>query len=294
MATRTFKVYYPNQTVVDPLGSIIVNTNTTISPNYQWVVVNNVYSTGTPDTTRMLGDDLGLKDTVSYKIKFLEVIPRHNNLLSNIGNSACLTNPGSVACMGRGPYIIFNQRYYIDFFVLYFVNTSVIPTGENPADYIITSPIFSVDTSRNAPDYGIFIATPKINPTLSPYLTAEIGTTEDKMFIGSLPEYSNDIGLFNTSITYLCTPVNSSLNPIETTLSVGNIINLVENNINNGQTSIVSIDKNNNPIVLQAQTSASPPTFAPQSYYPFILFRYVSENATTRKLSLNFSFAANI
>lgn len=296
MADRTFKVYFPNVQLIDPLGSIIINTNTSINPNYQWVVVNKINSVGIPDPTKPVLFDLGLKDTVSYKIKFLDSIKRYRNTVKFIGSSACLTAPDNVACGGYGPYLINSKKYYIDFFVLYFVNTSVPPTRGDTPNYIISGPTLSVDTSRCTPDYGIFIAAPKSDTTLSTYLTATSSASVNPgaMFYPQLPEYTNDLGYFNLNISYRFTTVDSSLNFTESTLTPGNIVQAVFNTITFGQTSITCVNKNNSPIPLYPQSTTNPSSFAPQSYYPFVIFRYVSEDASTRQVFLNFTFAANV
>ena len=296
MADRIFRAYYPNGYLIDPLGSIIINTASTLNPNYQWVVPNQIYSIGLPDPTKPVLLDLGLKDTVSYKIKFLEVIKRHNNNARFIGSSACLTAPDSVACGGYGPYVINSKRYYIDFFVLYFVNISVVPPDENPADYIISGPTLSVDTSRCTPDYGIFIAAPKIRTSLSSYLTATSSPSSgyDHMFYQQPPEYTNDLGFFNLNISYRLTTVDANNNLIENILTPGNIVQATQNTIVNGQTSITCVDENGAPIPLYPQNVSNFTSFAPKSYYPFIIFRYVSEDAPTRQIFLNFTFAANV
>ncbi|MEM3368607.1 MAG: hypothetical protein QXP88_00730 [Thermoproteota archaeon] len=296
MADRTFKVYFPNVQLIDPLGSIIINTNTTINPNYQWVVVNKINSVGIPDPTKPVLFDLGLKDTVSYKIKFLDSIKRYQDSVKFIGSSACLTAPDNVACGGYGPYIINSKKYYIDFFVLYFVNTSVVPQNENPADYIISGPTLSVDTSRCSAEYGIFIAAPKSNTALPTYLTATSSASinDGAMFYPQLPEYTNDLGFFNPNISYRFTTVDSSSNFTENTLTPGNIVQTVLNTITYGQTSITCVNNANSPIALYPQSTTNPSSFAPQSYYPFLIFRYVSEDATTKQIFLNFTFAANV
>lgn len=297
MADRVFKAYYPTGYLIDPLGSIIINTNSTLNPNYQWIVANQVYSVGLPDPTKPVVFDLGLKDTVSYKIKFLETIKRYNNNARFIGSSACLTAPDNVACGGYGPYIINSKRYYIDFFVLYFVNTSVVPQNENPTDYIISGPTLSVDTSRCSPDYGIFIAAPKADTSLSKYLTATSSANinnDGAMFYPQLPEYTNDLGFFNPNIFYRFTSVDSNSSFIENNLTPGNIVQAVFNTITFGQTSITCVNKNNSPIPLYPQNTNNFTSFSSKSYYPFIIFRYVSEDASTRRVFLNFTFAANV
>jgi hypothetical protein len=296
MADKIFKAYYPNGYLVDPLGSIIINTGSTLNPNYQWVVNNQIYSVGLPDPAKPVLLDLGLKDTVSYKIKFLEVIKRHNNNAKFVGSSACLTAPDSVACGGYGPYTINSKRYYIDFFVLYFVNISVVPTGDNPADYIISGPTLSVDTSRCTPDYGIFIAAPKINTSSSSYLTATSAASNGytNMFYQQLPEYTNDLGFFNLTISYKFTTVDTSNNFVQNILTPGNIVQAVQDTISNGQTSITCVDEYDAPVPLHPQTVSTFTSFAPKSYYPFLIFRYVSEDATTQQVFLNFTFAANV
>lgn len=296
MADRTFNVYFPNTALIDPLGSIIINTNTSINPNYQWVVVNSVNSVGIPDPTKQVLLDLGLKDTVSYKIKFLDSIKRYQSTSSFIGSSACLTDPDSSDCGGYGPYLINSKKYYIDFFVLYFVNTSVPPTPGDIPNYIISGPTLSVDNSRCSPDYGIFIAAPKANTSLSNYLTATSSLTSNdgNMFTPQLPEYTNDLGFFNTNISYRFTAVNASLNFTESVLTPGNIVQAAYNTITHGQTSITCVNNSNSPIPLYPQATSNPITFDPQSYYPFVIFRYVSEDAVTKQVFLSFTFAANV
>ena len=298
MAERTFKLHYPQNTLIDPMGSIIINVNTTANPQFEWAYINSLNGVGPVDPSKEVNISLlGFKDTTSYKIRYLENITRHNNTLLTVGSAACLTSPDAVSCQGYGPYIVFGKRYYIDFIVLYFVNRSVVPQGGNEADYYLSSPIFSVDTSRCTPDYGIFIASPKPKtPTNNsdPYIEATAGTGDRKMF-ATLPSYTNELGFFNQNIKYRITALksaNSNDYMDDVILTPGNIVQALQNTINYGQTSIVSVKDDNTPIVLRPQASNTS-SFNPQSFLPFILFRYISVDAPTRRVFLSFSFAPN-
>jgi len=301
MPDKQFKLYYPRNTVIDPMGSIIINTSSQLNPNYEWAYVNYLNAVGEPDPSRPVEVQLiGFKDTTSYKIKYLEFIKRYNSASSYIGSAACLTSPDNISCNGLGPYIINGKRYYIDFVVLYFVNTSVInPSVDDENAFILSNPIFSVDTSRCTPDYGIFIAAPKIKQSVindinsPPYLLATAGSQNNNMFFNNTPLYSNEIGFFNVAITYRLTVLqsnntNSFMDNIQLTAS--NIVLAVQNLINYGQTSITSVSENNGAINLKPQYIGNP-GFRNQSYYPFILFRYISEDAPTKRVILNFTFA---
>lgn len=304
MPDKIFKLYYPSNTVVDPMGSVIINVNTTVQPQFEWAYVNTIRAVGPVDPNSEVNLNLvGFKDTTSYKIKYLEDIPRHNNPNRTIGSAACLNSPDALSCFGYGPYVVLGRRYYIDFIVLYFVNKTTVPSWGSEEDYYLSSPIFSVDSLRCTPDYGIFIAAPKIKTStlsdnLSPYLEATQGSGDSKMFT-NLPSYSNEIGFFNLNIRYRLTALSSDSCDSymdNVVLTPGNIVNALQNILNYGQTSIVSVMENNTPIILKPQPSSSPPNggFEPKSYYPFILFRYISENAPTRRVSLSFSFAPNV
>ncbi len=303
MAEKVFKLHYPQNDLVDPMGSIIINVNTTVSPQFEWAYVNYLKGVGPVDASAEVNIRLvGFKDTTSYKIRYLEQITRHNSTSVTVGSSSCLTAPDSSACRGYGPYIIFGKRYFIDFVVLYFVNRTVMPPGGNEADYFIGSPIFSVDNSRCTPDYGIFIAAPKIRlSTLAdpgiPYASATHGTASYNLFYPSTPTYTNELGLFNQNIRYRITALTTTSNSSymdNVILTPSNIIDAVQNVIRNGQTSIVSVKEDNSPFILLPQTAGSATNFRPKSYYPFILFRYISEDAPTRRVFLSFSFAPNV
>ncbi len=303
MAEKTFKLHYPQNELVDPMGSIIINVNTTVSPQFEWAYINRLKGVGPIDPLSEVNINIvGFKDTTSYKIRYLEQIFRHNSTSLTVGSNACLTAPDSQACRGYGPYTIFGKRYFIDFIVLYFVNRTIMPQGGNEADYILGSPIFSVDASRCTPDYGIFIATPKVKlSTLSdnnqPYASATAGIADYNLFSSAMPSYTNDLGFFNANIRYRLTPLTAQSGSSymdNVILTPSNIVAATQNAINYGQTSIVSVKEDNSPFVLVPQMAGNITTFRPKSYYPFILFRYIREDAPTKRVFLSFSFAPNL
>lgn len=301
MAERTFDLYYPQDTLIDPMGSVIINVNTTADPQFEWVFVNTINAKGAPDRGRKVDIRLiGYRDTTSYKIKYIEQIKRHNSTSQTIGSTSCLHAPDSSVCGGFGPYSINGKRYYIDFIVLYFVNTSVVPQGGSEADYILSGPILSVDTSRCTPDYGIFIAVPMPKTNLGindPYADATQANSNYSIFT-QLPDYTNDLGKFNLLMKYRATTLQTSspssyYNSI--VLTPSQIVQLTEKTISNGQTSIVAVSEYTppatpTPLTLRPQLSSSGP-FRPKSYLPILLFRYISEDAPTRRVTLSFSFA---
>jgi hypothetical protein len=306
MPDRSYAVFYGSDSLIDPLGSVIINVNTTTNPQFEWVFVNEIKGKGNPNFRNGLQNFVaGYRDTVSWKIKFLENIRRHNNPSRTIGSIACLNSPSSPSCGGMGPFLINNKRYYIDFIVLYFANTTVLPSGGNVNDYIIANPIFSVDRNRCDEYYGMFIAVPKIDTSLSSYPVAKtvssFGLDPDANKKGLFlyePDYTNDL-VFNTNITYRLTSLfdedpDSYMDDIQ--LTPENIVLATKNTIEHGQTSIVSVSSNpsNASIVLYPQPTTFPTTFNQRSYLPFVLFRYVSEDAPTRQVFLSFSFSANV
>jgi hypothetical protein len=304
MPDRSYAVFYGSDSLVDPLGSIILNVNTTTNPQFEWIFVNQIKGKGNPNfNDRLQVSVRGYRDTVSWKIKFLENIKRHNNPAKRIGSAACLSAPSSPSCNGAGPFLINNKRYYIDFIVLYFANTTIAPISDDPNNYIISNPIFSVDTGRCDEYYGIFIAVPKIDNTLSSYPVAKPVThfsgdpdANKKGLFSHEPEYTNDL-LFNTNISYRITSLssndaNSYMDNV--ILTTENIIQAVQNTISYGQTSIIATSHNSPSLILYPQPQTFPDSYNPKSFLPFIVFRYVREDAPTRQVLLNFSFSANV
>jgi hypothetical protein len=113
------------------------------------------------------------------------------------------------------------------------------------------------------------------------------------MFLTNNPTYSNQLGFFNQIIKYRFSVLQSNntndfMDNIDPT--TGNFVLAVQNLINYGQTSITSVSENNGPVNLKPQYNNVPP-FRNQTYYPFLLFRYISEDAPTKRVLLNFTFA---
>jgi len=304
MPDRSYAVFYGLEYLVDPLGSIIINVNTTTNPQFEWVYLNQIKGRGLPDFQNRLQSIVnGYKDTVSWKIKFLENIKRHNDSSKRIGSPACLVDPSSLSCGGVGPFLINNKRYYVDFIVLYFVNTTILPSGENVNDYIIANPIFSVDTNRCDEYYGMFIAVPRIDTTLDSYpvakaisyFSSDSNANKKGMFLSD-PVYTNDL-FFNENITYRLTALASNDNNNymdNVVLSPQNVVRAVKNVVNYGQTSITSVSSTGSSLILYPQPPSFPSSYDYRSYLPFIVFRYVREDAPTRQVLLNFSFSANV
>jgi hypothetical protein len=304
MPDRSYAVFYGLDSLVDPLGSVIINVNTTVNPQFEWIFVNQIKGGGLPNfQDRLQSFVKGYRDTVSWKIKFLENIKRHNEASSRIGSAACLIAPSSPSCGGVGPYLINNKRYYIDFIVLYFANTTILPSGADVNDYIIANPIFSVEGGRCDEYYGMFIAVPKIDNTLTSYPIAKAFSFFDgdpqankKGLFSSEPSYTNDLK-FNTNIAYRLTSLASddASNYMDNiVLTTENIIQATANTIQYGQTSIIATASNGPSVILYPQPQGFPNTYDPRSYLPFIIFRYVREDAPTRQVLLRFSFSANV
>jgi hypothetical protein len=304
MPDRSYAVFYGSEHLVDPLGSIIVNVNTTTNPQFEWVFVNQIKGKGLPDFQNRLQSVVnGYRDTVSWKIKFLENIKRHNDNSKRIGSPACLVDPSSLSCGGVGPFLVNNKRYYVDFIVLYFANTTILPSGGDINDYIIANPIFSVDTSRCDEYYGMFIAVPRIDTTLDYYPVAKttnyFGSDDNaskKGLFSSDPIYTNDL-FFNTNITYRLTTLASNdfdIHMDNVILTPQNIVQAVKNTVQYGQASITSVSSTGQSLILYPQPPTFPNSYDYRSYLPFIIFRYVREDAPTRQISLNFSFSANV
>lgn len=281
-----FRIYAPQTDVIDPLGSVIINTNTTTAPNYTWLTTHTIKAIG-PVGAALVDERLPYRNTVSYKIKFLDTIPQYNNNAQFIGDSLCLTSPNT--CSGRGPFYIGPQKYYIDYFFLYFVNTS---------GSLLYSPLFSVDDDKCDEEYGIFVGAPKVpagtnvtlnstNPALSLLAKNTVAYTND--LSGIVGPASSVIYKFTTA-TAVTSGSTTTYTPTEAALSsYSAVVNLVQQTINNGQVSIVSEDNNGLPIQLNPNGPG-----AANSYYPFIVFRYVSENASTRQINVNFTFSATV
>lgn len=271
-----YAIHTGTQDVIDPMGSAIINVNATGTPNYQWVNVNRIKAYGTPAQTR-LQTYLPFTNTVSYRIKDLHNIPAYNTPTSFVGDAVCF-NSGPAACSGRGPFYINSQKYYIDFIFLYFVNTGTEP---------LYSPVFSVDTSKCDDDYGIFIGAPMV-----PSGATATNLGQYPLLNRSSYEYSNDLGVLNSTIWYKLTTVDDDGNNQMVQLTVPNVVSMVEatarggaGSPTGGQTSVVASGPSGEPVVLQPYLTSD------QYYYPFILVRYIAENAPTRNINMNFSFA---
>ena len=301
MSTITHNVYLPNTQIIDPLGSIIVNTNTTLSPLFSWVYPNQVKAVGTPDFSSPISSSFQeFKNVSSWKIKYLENIPKYNSS-GYIGSSACLTSPSSPSCEG-GPYKVFGKKYYIDFFVVYIVNTSVVPPGDNASNYYISGPIVAVDPNycsssytRCHEDYGIFLAVPRVlaSSTTYPTATDQSVSGNDVGMLSSDIEYTNQLK-FNTNISYRLTVLNSSGNFMDNiTLTTNNILTALENAILYGQTSVSAVKSDGSGVLLYPQPSTFPSSYDTRSYYPVVIFRYISENSLTTRVNLTFSISVS-
>jgi len=276
-----FSIFLGTEQATDPLGSVIININSTGTPNYQWVNSNEINSYGPPDITKQLNTVIPFKDTVAQKIKFIHQIPEKTNQLITVGDLACYTG-NVLSCSKKGPYNIRNQKYYIDFMFMYFVNTGT----EN-----IYSPVFSVDNSRCDSNYGIILGVPKVPPGTK----AEANAMETFPLLVSNPEYTNDLSTVNDDIIYKFTALNDAGTANrEGNLQIDSIVNMVDvliNDLNNdrGQQPVIAVNNTNNPFTLTPGGANF--TTVPTSFYPFILLRYVSENAPSKRVNINFSFA---
>lgn len=328
-----FGIYEPVTKVIDPMGSVIVNTNATGSPNFEWIYTAEVGGYGLPSAE--LGNILPYSDSVSYKIKLLDRIPKVGTTLplttttttssttstttagsttstttttstaptiiipepeelSSLASSACYSNSSSIYqnCLS-GPYRIGSKLYYVDFRVLYLVNL-----GDQP----IYSPIFAVDTRKCNEDYGIFIGVPKVLPN---FVVDSSFLNKNPIFLKN-PSYSNQLNFFNESIEYKFTVIKSNASygsseeitetlPI-TRLTIPKLVSQVsgildQNIIPDGQTSVVAETINSTPIYLNGSTSN---LLSSKSFYPFILFRYISATAATAPVEIAFTVAPNI
>lgn len=298
-----YGLFQPMNEVIDPLGSIIINTNTNQQPILSWVLEKYYKTFGPPDIQggEIINSIPNYHDTVSYKINFLENIFDPQDDSFSIGSSDCLIDPTSVNCAGKGPFRILNKRYYIDFRIFYIVNKTIHHSGD-PLDNSIFSPILSLDFSRCTEDYGFFIAAPKPKENENssvPHVIADSSNDyplEHRMFVET-PRFTNHLGVLNSEIKYRLTVLNDGTDSNSywdnVALTPNNIVLAVQKAITQGQTSIVSATDANNAIVLYPQTANFPHNVNPKSYYPFILFRYVSANAATRRIIFSFSFAPN-
>lgn len=330
-----FGIYEPVNKIIDPMGSVIVNTNATGSPNFEWIYTAQVGGYGLPATE--IGSVLPYSDSVSYKIKLLDRIPKFGGTLPltttttttttsstttttvtgttttststtttailinqpedlmTLASSACYSNNSNIYqnCLS-GPYRIGSKLYYVDFRVMYLVNL-----GDQP----IYSPIFAVDTRKCNEDYGIFIGVPKVLPNF--IVDADASNNKIPMFLKN-PAYSNQLNFFNDAIEYKFTVVQNnailgSNTEITQTLPVTKITlpQLVaqvagitdQNVIPNGQTSVVAETANSTPIYLAGSSSSA---LSSKSFYPFVLFRYISATAATAPVEIAFTVAPNI
>lgn len=253
-----YEIYLGDQTVVDGMGSVIVNLNSTGSPAYTWITQESLAAYGPPTT--LLSAGLPFKDTVSYKIKYMDSIYEHDSLTNLWGDAACLTNPAT--CNGRGPFYVLGKPYYVDYLFMYIVNTG---------DEDVYCPVYSVDSSKCDADFGYFIGSPSV-----PANTV-VGTST---FFTSAPKYTNDLSVLSDSYLFKFTTLDSSFFNIETTLTVPNILNLVSNTISNGQ----------EPVIGEDVSSSVGVTLTPGDYHPFVLFRYISSVAPTKPINIDFRF----
>jgi hypothetical protein len=330
-----FGIYEPTNKVIDPMGSVIVNTNATGSPNFEWIYTSQVGGYGVPATE--IGSVLPYSDSVSYKIKLLDRIPKIGSTLplvttttttssttsttttgttttttsssttttpliitepedlSSLASSACYSNNSNIYqnCLS-GPYRIGSKLYYVDFRVMYLVNL-----GDQP----IYSPIFAVDTQKCNENYGIFIGVPKVSPNFT--VDANFSNNRVPIFLKN-PAYSNQLNFFNDAVEYKFTVIKSGATlgsneeitetlPL-TRLTIPQLVSQVagitdENVISSGQTSIVAETVNSTPIYLSGSSSN---LLSSKSFYPFVLFRYISATAPTAPVEIAFTVAPNI
>lgn len=258
-----YEIYLGNQDAIDGMSSVIVNLNATGSPAYQWVTNELIKMYGAPDAP--MGAIIPHGDTVSYKVKNMSEMQEHDatGTTPTWGDDACIASPAS--CNGRGPFNVLGRRYFVDYLYLYFYNTG---------DTTIYSPVFSLDDSKCDENYGYFIGTPRVNTNTN----ASPGS-----LITAAPTYTNDLSAIDTSVLYEFTTLNGASENIETTLTIPNILTLVDSTIANGQNPTVAEDSAGNAITIQ-----------PNEYHPFVLFRYISENAPTRPINISFRFGPYI
>lgn len=338
-----FGIYEPLNKVTDPMGSVIINTNATGSPSFEWIYEAKFGGYGVPKDE--VGTILSYSDSVSYKIKLLNQIRKiefanpvttttttttTSTTTTTTGESGTTTtttsttttttgNPFSAtsnsleflaanACYStntllyenclNGPYRIGSKLYYIDFRVLYLVNL-----GDQP----IYSPIFSVDTQKCTPDYGIFIAAPKVT---SNFVVDSNATGGRIPLFKENPKYSNQVDLFRDDTLYKFTVLKQTPGtdgqltetlPI-TKQNLTNLIAQVGGIVDSdtpalGQTSIVSESVSGEPIVLSAEKNSTivlNNTLQAGGFYPFIVFRYISATAQTTPVEIAFTVAPNI
>lgn len=323
-----FGIFEPETKIKDPMGSVIVNTNATGAPNFEWLYLSEFGGYGNPKTE--VGNILPYSDSVSYKIKLLNQIPKYENinLTTTTTTTSSTTTTTSLAvspnsnnlfylasdecystnaitytnsCL-NGPFRIGSKLYYIDFRVLYLVNL-----GDQP----LYSPLFSVDTRKCTSEYGVFIAAPKVNQN---FVVDANKVNNRKSMFDFLPKYSNQVDLFNPAMEYKFTVLRSgSVQPNEEITEFGAITkqklsNLIQqvgglNDIPSsslGQTSIIADNASNEPLILTAdkdtsiQLGTSGSTLNPGGFYPFILFRYISATAKTAPVEIAFTVAPSI
>ena len=266
-----YALYLGNQSLIDPMGSVIINTSATGNPVYQWVNTSTLNGFGVP--TGLLGQYLPHKDTISYRIKNLEFIPEASNPAAYIGDATCLTSPST--CTKRGPFLIQGRKYYIDFMYIYFVNTGTD---------VLYSPVFSLDSSKCDENYGYFIGVPKTSPGAT--ATSTGGPIED--LLASDPAYTNDLGSLGLTDVYKFTTLDNTSSNISVNLDIANIISLVDNTITYGQAPIVAEDGTGTAITLNTDTGVN------DHYMPAILMRYISENAITKPIDITLRYGPNL
>lgn len=267
-----YSVYLGQNSMIDALGSVTINVNSVGSPSYQWVNVSNVFGYGAPGSA--MGLSIPHRDTVSYKIKNLEFLSEANDPGQFVGDTVCLTDPNN--CTGRGPFLINGSKYFIDYMFLYIVNT-----GDEP----VYSPVFSIIGDLPVvngaefcnPEYGYFIGVPQVP------VNTNVTTADPSSILAENPLYTNDLGAFGATVSYRFTSVNASQDFITSTITPSNIITAATSAIEYGQLAIVTLDDQN-----------TAPELLPGEHYPFVLFRYVSENATTRPIDISFRYGINV
>lgn len=263
---RTYGLFYPQEFLTDPLGSIVININANESPQFIWVREKKYKSYGPPDLfSKVDNENFVYYDIISQKVQFLEHIFSPQGIFQ-IGSVACISQPDSPSCDGKGPFYILGRRYYIDFRVLYFVNTTK-GSSSNPLEESIFNPILSIEKFRCNEDYGFFIAVPKPfldNDLNQPLLTASLSVqnSQQKSIFSKLPTYINHIGALNRNIKYRLSVLVDGNNENslwdDVILTPGNVLEAVKKVIANGQTSVFSTMEDNSPVVLYPQPANYP------------------------------------
>jgi hypothetical protein len=267
-----YDLYVGQESMVDVMGSVIININSVGAPSYQWVNTAQVFGYGAPGVS--MGLTLPHRDTVSYKIKNLEFIPEVDNALQFVGDAACLSDPDT--CSGRGPFLINGSKYLIDYTFLYLVNT-----GDEP----VYSPIFSIVGDLPVvngaefcnPEYGWFIGIPRVP------VNTNVTTLDAAGLIVEAPGYTNDLGALGTTALYRFTVVDAAQATIESTVTPSNLITVTESAIEYGQLATLTLND-----------QGLAPEILPGQHYPIALFRYINENAATRKIDITLRYGVNV